>query len=118
MTPVNDAGSDCVGHRDAAWWQPYLNVVLYPVQFTTDPSAHVDHGLQVFLSSRADQAAEFVTAIEAALSSGASLLLVGQLGPVPHSQDQVRAYLAGMAHGIQARLSCDHISAVPADELP
>jgi len=83
--------------------------VLYPVQFTTDPSAHIDHGLHVFLLSHADRAHEFVTAIEAALASGAMLLLVGQPGPVPHSQDQVRAYLAGMARGVKAWLQCDRI---------
>ena len=113
MAADSNAGSEPPGLGAAAWWQPSINVVLYPVQFTTDPSAHVNHGLRVFLSSYADQAAEFVTAIEAALASGTAILLVGQPGPVPHSQDHVRAYLAGMVRGLEEWRQSDRSNELP-----
>ncbi len=88
----------------ARWWQPYLNVLLYPVQFDTHPSERIAHGLDICFRSSTDEARAFATAIEAALASGDALLLVGQPGPVPQSQAEVRAYLAGVAQGIAARL--------------
>jgi hypothetical protein len=69
-------------------FQPYLRVLIYPIQFEKDPLDGVDR----VLTQIADRdPAEFAAAIDAGLQSNEML---SQVLPQPHPEPVIRAYLA------------------------
>jgi len=72
-------------------WKVVLRILIYPIQFDTDPSMGVERLLGL-MDRRClpEQPQEYLAAIQAGLESSEGL---ADLIPQPHSEEVIRGYL-------------------------